>query len=208
MLVAITLAALVGALPPPDDGPLRLVLGADVPAAADAPSASFDFDLIPEHKQTPADLLKASQVEHALHVRRTLLSLHQAFGITTLGLLVATVVVGQASYYDKFGGQNTGKFEVWHDYLEASATVGFAATGLLAAFAPVPFPKKANGTILVHKIAMITASAGFLAEIILGIVTVSLEGNKNQLTLAEAHLIPGYSITAATAAGVGALFFP
>ncbi len=72
----------------------------------------------------------------------------------------------------------------------------------------MPFPKKANGTILVHKIAMITASAGFLAEIILGIVTVSLEGNKNQLTLAEAHLITGYSITAATAAGVGALFFP
>jgi hypothetical protein len=208
MLVAITVAALVGALPPPDDAPLKLVLGADVPPAADAPSATFDFDLIPEHKQTPDDLLKANQIEHALHVRRTLLSLHQIFGITTVGLLVATVVLGQASYYDKFSGQNTGKFEVWHDYLEASATLGFATTGLLAAFAPVPFPKKANGTILIHKIAMITASAGFLAEIILGVVTVSLEGNKNQLTLAEAHLVTGYSILAATTVGVGVLFFP
>jgi hypothetical protein len=208
----------------PSDLPLRLVLGADVPPAAPAaapdtsaepapqpapePSATFDFDLLPEAKQTPAELLNAEHIDHEFKIRRTLLKLHQAFGIATVVLLAATVVVGQMSYYDKFSGQNTGKFEPWHDDLEAAATTAFITTGLLAFLAPVPFPKKTNGTILVHKVSMITAAAGFAAEIVLGIITVSLEGHENQQTLATAHLITGYSTTAATAAGVGALFFP
>jgi len=207
MLMAMSLVSLMGALPSQNAEPLRLALGAEAAAPAD-PSASFDFDLLPEHKMTAAELLEVNEQEHRAHVRRTMLTLHQIFGLTTLGLLIATVAVGQANYYDKFSGQNTGKFEVWHDYLEASATLGFATTGLLAAFAPRPPGKRLTTTILIHEIAMITACAGFVAEIILGIVTVSLEGNRNQLALAEAHLVTGYSITAATATGVGVLFFP
>jgi hypothetical protein len=207
---ALALVTLLGAPAPgageAADTSLRLVLGADAPAPGQ-PSATFDFDLLPEQAKTPADLLKAEQIDHELQLRRTMLKLHQAFGIATVALLAATVVVGQMNYYDKFSGQNTGQFEVWHDYFEAATTASFATTGLLALFAPVPIPKKTDGTMLVHKVAMITATAGFAAEIILGIVTVSLEGHENQQTLAEAHLVTGYATAAATATGVGALFF-
>jgi hypothetical protein len=210
-LLTLALATAVGVASPVGadaDGALRLTFAADAPLAAPAASSQFDFDLLPEKPKSAADLLLAQEIDHEFLVRRRVLKLHQAFGIATVALLAATVVIGQLSYSDKFGGPDSGKYEVWHDCFEAAATVSFATTGLLALFAPVPFPKKTNGTMLVHKISMLTATAGFVAEIILGIVTVSLEGHENQQTLATAHLITGYSTAAATATGVGALFFP
>lgn len=209
LALSLALATSLGATAPVEagDGALHLGLAADAPLAA-APASQFDFDLIPEKPKSQADLLLAQEIDHEFLVRRRVLKLHQAFGIATVTLLAATVIVGQLSYSDKFGGPDTGKYEPWHDYLEAAATISFATTGLLALFAPVPFPKKTNGTMLVHKISMLTATAGFVAEIVLGIVTVSLEGHENQQTLGTAHLITGYSTAAATATGVGALFFP
>ncbi len=163
---------------PATETPLRLVLATDPPVAAEQPAGTFDFDLLPEKTRTPADLQAAEELTRSLLVRRRVLKHHQAFGIATVALLAATVVVGQLSFSDKFGGANTGKFEVTHDLLEAGATLSFATTGLLALFAPVPIPKKNTATMVVHKVSMLTASAGFVAEIFLGAITVSLEGTR------------------------------
>ncbi len=198
------LAALLSA------GPAETAPGApDVPPKTAEPSAGFDFDFLPKAAQTPEELLKDQALEKALETRRTMLQLHQGFGIATMALLTATVVVGQLNYSDKFSGQNTGKFELPHDVLEMTATASFATTGLLALFAPVPVPKATNGTMLIHKASMIVATAGYVAEILLGLVTVSLEGHTGQRDLATAHLICGYATEAAAVTGVSSiLFFP
>ncbi len=139
-----------------------------------------------------------------------MLQWHQALGIATTLLMVGTVITGQLDYTDRYGGgTSTGRYDIWHTSFEAGTVVGFTGDALLALFAPVPFPKQNQhfDTLMVHKIAMITAAAGFAAEVPLGIYTVAQEGHLNQGTFAAVHLIIGYVTAAAFATGVTALFF-
>ena len=87
-------------------------------------------------------------------------------------------------------------------------SVVFAATGALAIFAPSPLPKPARlDTATVHKVALAIASAGMLAQIILGPVIASKERQTSQRDFALAHQIVGYTTLAATAAGTMAFAF-
>ncbi len=171
------------------------------PVAA-PPPGSLDFDLL----GAPA---KAERVdEGALRLRRTLLNLHQGVGLGMFALQLATTVVGQLNYNDKFGGDNTAKYVQPHAILAYSTLATFVAAGTLALLAPSPL-KKSEGfdRVSLHKLAMYTATAGMLAEGILGVVTKNREGYQNQQSIGTAHLVVGYVTLAAVAAGVGALIF-
>jgi hypothetical protein len=182
---------------------------ADVPRAKKAASTdSFSFDLLPEEKHASTE--EQLRLESSVETRRSMLEWHQALGISTAALMVGTVILGQLSYSDKFGGNgNTGQFEIWHSGFEAATELAFLTAGALAIFAPVPYAKKSSGvdTVTVHKYSMLVATIGMVTEVPLGIITVSREGYADQATLALVHLVIGYVTAAALGTGATALFF-
>jgi hypothetical protein len=171
--------------------------------AREAPKAgSLDFDLL----GAPP---KAEEVdEKELRLRRTLLTWHQGVGLGMFALQLATTVVGQLNYDDKFGGANTSKYVQTHDILAYATLASFAAAGTLALLAPAPL-KRSEGfdRVTLHKWSMLVATAGMVTEGVLGIWTQSREGYLNQQGVANAHLAIGYVTLAAVAIGVGALVF-
>ena len=168
------------------------------------PKTSLDFDLLDPPKP---GLLQVD--EGALRRRRTLLDWHQGVGLGMFGIALANTVVGQLNYSDRFAnGPSTGKYELAHTITAGATVAAFAATGLLAVFAPNPIPK-AGGVdrTTVHEIAMATATAGIAAEAVLGLYTASREGYLNQPGFAAAHLAIGYVTFAAITLGVGVIVF-
>ncbi len=176
-------------------------------APAPAPAPADDFDLLPKAKVPDAAMQQ--ELIHKLELRRKMLQLHQLGGFVTLGLMGTTVVLGQLNYSDKYGGGgDTERFMVWHRWLGISTAVVFAATGALAVFAPSPLDKPVRlDTATVHKIALAIASAGILAQIILGPVIASKQGQLSQRDFALAHQIVGYTTLIATAGGAVAFAF-
>jgi hypothetical protein len=166
-------------------------------------AGSLDFDLL----GAPPPVAPVDQ--NRLRLRRTMLTLHQGFGLGLVGLQLATTVVGQLSYSDRFAnGPSTGKYEQSHAIL-AYATLGtFAANGVLALLAPKPIQASEGfDRVTLHKISMFTAAAGMVAQGVLGVYTREREGYLNQQSFATAHLVIGYVTMAAVAAGVGVLVF-
>jgi hypothetical protein len=183
----------------PDDPPGDTASKTDL-APPKAPS--LDFDLLGASRPAPR------VDDQALRLRRTLLDWHQGVGLAMVGLQLATTVVGQLNYDDKFGGANTNKYAQAHSLLAYSTFATFLAAGTLAIIAPAA-PERRDGfdRISLHKIAMFTATGGMAAQIALGIWTTGREGNLNQQSLATAHLVLGYVTLAAVLTGVGALVF-
>jgi hypothetical protein len=200
------------------DAPTRLSLGvnasalalaAEPPPAEQPPGGNLDFDLL----GTPAQTTTPVQEQHQLHlakVRRAMLGIHQAAGLSTLALLAATVVIGQLNYSDRFSSQapGTARFEQAHAAVAFSALGGFAATGLLGLLAPVPYDEPRHfDTITVHKIFMGAATLGMTSEMGLGIYAASHEGVGDQRSIAQAHQVIGYTTLALMAAGAVTLLF-
>lgn len=161
------------------------------------------FDLLGAPSQPPpvVDL-------EALRLRRTMLNVHQTLGLGLLGLDIATTVLGQLNYSDRFNGDNTGRYKTPHAALAYSTLGVFAATGLIAYLAPKPVKgDQGFDRVAFHKYAMLAAAAGMVAEGVLGIVTKNREGYQNQKDIATVHLAIGYATLAAVAAGVSALVF-
>lgn len=173
------------------------------PPPREQPAPPLDFDLL----GPPAPAPKVD--EGALRLRRTMLSWHQGAGLALLGLQLATTVVGQLNYSDRFaGGPSTGRYELTHKVLAYSTLGLFAIDGSLALLAPSPLRRDEGfDRVTLHKIAMFTAAAGMLAQGILGVVTREREGYLNQSQLATIHLAVGYATLAAVGVGVGALTF-
>ncbi len=163
---------------------------------------SLDFDLL------GAPPKRAQVDEGALRLRRTMLTWHQGVGLGMFALQLATTVVGQLNYDDKFGGDNTGKYVQPHAILAYSTLAAFAAAGTLALLAPKPFERKEGfDRVSLHKWSMLVATAGMVAQGVLGVWTQSREGYLNQQGIGTAHLVVGYVTLAAVATGVGALVF-
>jgi heme A synthase len=160
-----------------------------------------DFDLLPKEKAPDAAVQK--DLTEKLLLRRQMLQLHQLGGLLTLGAVGTTVVFGQLAYNDKYGGGgDTGRFRTLHVGLGIGAAVLFAATGALAVFAPSPLPKPVRlDSATVHKSFMAVATALMIAEIILGPVIASKEGQLSQRDFALAHQIVGYGALAASVGG-------
>jgi hypothetical protein len=212
-LLALALAASprpAGALPLLGE---RLTLGSDPerPALAVALAAeprrgdALDFDLL------GAPTAPTVSADDALMRRRAkLLRVHQGVGLGLLGLQLATTVVGQLNYSDKYAnGPVTGRYELSHSVL-AYATLGvFALNGTLALLAPRPPGKQGRGLdrVTVHKLGMLAATVGMLAQAGLGIYADRREGYLDQERYATAHLAIGYATFAAVGVAVGALVF-
>ncbi len=187
-------------------------------AAATAPAApggaaDLNFDLFDEGKKdtgpSAAELARRQSIERLAKIRRPMLTTHQALGFATLAALTATVVIGHLNYYDKYqSGDYSGRYSLAHEGLGISTSILFGATGLLAVFAPNPYPKPIRlDTALIHKISMILATAGMVTQVILGPVTASRVGRLDQGSLALAHVVTGYATWAFMATGTIVYFF-
>jgi hypothetical protein len=180
-------------------------------AQQSAPSAPpGEFELLPEPpKPDASELLRQKQVEDAIVRRRTLLTVHQAVGLAMLASLATTVVLGQLNYQDKYGGGgDTGRWYAAHEDAALVTSALFVTAGTLSLLAPNPIEKKVRlDSATLHKVFMGIAGAGFAAEIVLGVVTASKEGQISQRDFALAHQIIGYSTLGAAAAGFTVLTF-
>ena len=88
--------------------------------AAEPRGPSLDFDLLEPPKAV-------TQVEDGrMRWRRRLLKTHQGVGLGLIALQLATTVVGQLNYSDKYNGGQTGRYEASHTVL-AYSTLGVFA---------------------------------------------------------------------------------
>lgn len=167
--------------------------------------SSLDFDLLGKPPPT------AKVDDAAMHRRRSMLKWHQGLGIALYALEVATTVVGQLNYNDKFssGAPNTNKYKATHAVLAYSTLGLFVVNGSLALLAPEPKgpPKQHWDRVSWHKLGMGLAALGMAAQAGTGIYTASREGNLNQQDYAKVHLGIGYFTFAAMSLAVGALVF-
>lgn len=169
-----------------------------------------DFELLPkEAAPDAAALARQRELERQLAKRRTMLGLHQIGGFLTVGSLAATVVLGQLDYSDKYGGGgDVGTYRAWHRWVAVGSSIIFAGTASLALFAPASIERPTRlDTATIHKIAMTVAAAGMAAQIVLGIITASKEGQSVQRDFALAHQIVGYTTLAASLTGFSVLTF-
>jgi hypothetical protein len=192
--------------PAPKDGEAPAEAKPTPPAKPDSGDAAsgLDFDLLGEGK-APA----MPPEDKTMKKRRKMLGIHQTAGIGLFGLQVATTVVGQLNYNDKFGDSNTGKYKTSHQVLAYSTLAAFAATGAIALLAPDAPAKPDRGfdRVSLHKVSMFTAAVGMATQVALGLYTASREGYENKQDYGRAHLIVGYATLAAVVTGVSAIVF-
>lgn len=189
--------------------------GASTGGAAPAAGDDFNFDLLgdsggkPAAAPSPEVKAQAERIERQGRIRRPMLTSHQAFGFAALAVLTATVVIGHLNYYDMYqSGDQTGRYRAAHLGLSIGTSTLFGTTGLLAVFAPNPYPKPIRfDTALVHKVAMILATAGMVTQVILGPITVERIGRTDQSRLALGHVITGYATWAFMTTGMFAYLF-
>lgn len=198
---------LVPGQPAPDLAVVLAAASQEQEPKADAPSPpaappSLDFDLLPEPSP-----VAPNPADGSMRLRRKMLRLHQGIGLGLLGLQLSTTAVGQLNYSDRFGGPSTARYQATHAAL-AYATLGaFALNGAIALLAPRPPGRTSQGVdrVTVHKLGMLAAAAGMVAQGALGIYTREREGYLDQQRYAQAHLAIGYATLAAVAVAVGAL---
>lgn len=165
--------------------------------------APLDFDLLGEAAPPPE-----TAAPGALRLRRRMLTVHQGVGLGLLGLQLATTVVGQLNYSDRFhGGPDTARYRTTHKALAYTTLGAFAVNGALALLAPSTGTPRKMDRVMVHRVAMFTAAAGMAAQAIIGIRTRERVGRLDQERLATTHLAIGYATLAAVSIGVGALVF-
>ncbi|MBL9004795.1 MAG: hypothetical protein JNJ46_11145 [Myxococcales bacterium] len=201
----------------PADGPAATGAATASPAASSPQPAAagddFNFDLMGENQKSPEQIKeeqeKSARIERLGKIRRPMLSTHQIMGFVTLAALTATVVVGQLNHYDMYlSGDQTGRYRYAHLGLGIGTAALFGSTGFLAVFAPNPYPKPVRfDTALLHKVAMILATAGMATQIILGPIAVDRIGRVDQSRLALGHVITGYATWAFMTTGMIAYLF-
>jgi len=181
--------------------PLLLAMAAPPPA-----DPSLDFDLL--GKAAPPQV----RIDDAqLKRRRSMLQAHQAIGLGLFALQLATTVAGQLNYSDKYGSNPpvTGRYELSHSVLAYSTLGIFAVDGAIALLAPSAPPRKSEGIdrVTIHRIGMAAATAGMLAQGVVGIYTDRREGYLDQASAARTHLAIGYATLAVVCVAVGVLVF-
>ena len=203
----LAMAVLAAGETPPADAPQAPA----APAAQAAPSLDFDLDVAPAQspEEAKAAARRAEQVEREVAARRFMLELHQKIGLGMLAGMAATSVVGNLNLVDRYGGGgDTGRFKLAHRGLVIGTSALFATGGLLGLLAPVPFEKKPQlDSATIHKTLMLTATAGMVTQIVLGIITANLDGSLVQVDLVTAHQVVGYVTLGASLAGAASFLF-
>jgi len=195
--------------------PTASASAASTSAASPAQAPDLSFDLLDDASKpsSPAQAQQEAQrildIERQVRLRRSMLGAHQIVGIASLVALAATVVIGHLNYVDKYtSGDISLRYAKAHLGLGIATTGLFATTGGLALFAPTPYPKKRKfDTALVHKAAMALATAGMVTQILLGPITASRDGHRDQADLALGHVITGYATFAFMTTGVVTYLF-
>lgn len=186
-----------------------------LPARADDAGSrdlQLDFDLFGDTdivQREAADSSRAGRAE----LRRGMLQAHQIAGLTTLGLMATTVVLGQLNFNDHFSdsGAGTGDYSTPHRVAAYSAAGAFAITGSLALLAPVPYEKQGGfdaGT--VHKLSALGATAGLAGQVALGFLANQAlrSGDAVRLqSLADTHQVVGYATLTLLATAAAAWIF-
>jgi hypothetical protein len=204
LLVVTAPFATRAAEPPVEATPVAPEEAKPAPAGERLELPPLGFDLLgaPALPPAPVD-------DEKMRWRRRFLQWHQGVGLGVFGLTLATTVVGQLNYSDRFaGGPSTGKYMGAHKVLSYGTLIAFTGDGALALFAPRPFERKGGfDRVDLHKISMAVATAGMVAQGVIGVMTRQREGYLNQERYARVHLVIGYATLAAVATGVGALVF-
>jgi hypothetical protein len=204
LLVVTTPVATRAAEPPVEATPVAPEEAKPAPRGERLELPPLGFDLLgaPALPPVPVD-------EGKMRWRRRLLQWHQGVGLGLFGLTLATTVVGQLNYSDRFaGGPSTGKYMGTHQVLSYTTLIAFGGDGALALLAPRPFERQGGfDRVDLHKISMAAATAGMVAQGVIGVMTRQREGYLNQERYARVHLVIGYATLAAVATGVGALIF-
>lgn len=183
--------------PVPAAEPDRAVTAAE----PDQPArGALDFNLFDEPGSPAAGVAAsdADAITDKARTRRSRLRTHQVLGGTTWTVMAATAVVGQLNYNDSYGsGAGSGKWLWPHRILSYSTALLFAGTATFALIAPEPYERPlALDTALLHRIAVVGATAGLLTQVVLGFMTARQAdaGNSRDLkTMAKTHQIVGYA---------------
>jgi hypothetical protein len=185
-----------------------------VPAPPNKPNG-LDFEFFgSENVAAPGSdaSAKASLVSELVKKRRHRLEVHQFLGLTTWAFMAASCIIGQLNYNDLYGGgSGRGAYMLPHQLLVYSTTGLFTATGIYALLAPQPYKKPLKfDTGLLHRVAAIGATAGMLAQVVLGFITARTAdaGNSNGLkSMAKVHDVVGWTTFGfMTVAGTAWLF--
>ena len=191
-----------------------------VPSAALAPAqsdkpAGLDFQFFePENAALPGvdSAAKSANISDLSKKRRHRLETHQFLGLTTWAFMAASCIIGQLNYNDLYGGgSGRGSYQMPHRLLVYSTAGLFTATGIYALLAPQPYKKPLKfDTGLIHRIAAIGATAGMVAEVVLGFITARTAdaGNPSGIhQMAKVHDAIGWSTFGfMTVAGTAWLF--
>ncbi len=170
-------------------------------AAAASKPAGLDFDFFPPESGSAAGSKRAARdvrIDELARTRRHRLHVHQVLGMTTWALMGASCVIGQLNYNDLYGGgSGRGNYLMPHRLLVYSTSILFGVTAAYALLAPQPYKRPLRfDTGLIHRIAMIGATAGMLAQVVLGFITARTADAGNPTGLAEKakiHAIVGWS---------------
>jgi len=189
----------------PAEAQPSLALPSPVPSAAPAPAqpdkpAGLDFQFFePDAAAVGADsAAKSANVSEQSKKRRHRLETHQFLGLTTWAFMAASCIIGQLNYNDLYGGgSGRGSYMMPHRLLVYSTAGLFTATGIYALLAPQPYKKPLKfDTGLVHRMAAIGATAGMVAEVVLGFLTARTadSGNSSGIkSMAKVHDAIGWT---------------
>jgi hypothetical protein len=196
----------------PPSGPLPGAVS--TPAPSDKP-AGLDFEFFGPEDATSSATDSADKIANASALsqkRRHRLETHQLLGLTTWAFMAASCIIGQLNYNDLYGGgSGRGSYMMPHRLLVYSTAGLFTATGIYVLLAPQPYKKPLKfDTGLIHRVAAIGATAGMVAEVVLGFITARTadSGNPSGISqMAKIHDVVGWTTFGfMTVAGTAWLF--
>ncbi len=135
-----------------------------------------------------------------LEVRRIMLTTHQVAGIATLGLMIATVIVGQRYVDGDFTLYDTKRT------LGNATTIAYMTTAAFSLFSPPPAVRRDEwNSISTHKLFALIHFTGMIVTPILANRIASSSGDYNQKV--RLHQTAAYITTAAFSASIISLAF-
>ncbi len=135
-----------------------------------------------------------------LQIRRIMLTMHQAAGIATLGLMIATVVVGQKYVDGDFTLYDTKRI------LGNATLIAYMTTAGFSLFAPPPAIRRDEwDSISTHKLLAVIHFTGMIVTPILANRIASFNGDYNQKV--RLHQISAYITTVAFSVSIISLAF-
>ncbi len=144
--------------------------------------------------------LSLSERKNELKIRRTMLTVHQLAGFTTLGLMWTTAYFGQRVID---GNRRLGGT---HQAFVTATIISYGLTALLAVLSPPPLIRRDEvGTVTIHKTLAWIHLAGMIITPIIG--SMIRHRHSFNMNAARFHQVAGYLTTATFTAAVLVIVF-